>query len=199
MVSAADWFDDDWEDRVDNLSEGELIWYKGTPREGTSLTSLSIRFLETSAREGWVEVGQCHSQLASAPAAQLIFDGRPVRKLRVEKVVNIKKVGIEGESVQLSGLKTGAEICVRSEQQVLHRLDKHHWALISGPFQRRFLDGYYPMQLELNVEWPEGQWRYMKIKPTDGPVVRTTDGQLHLQAHFSGLLKTALVFQRALQ
>lgn len=199
LVSAADWFNDNWEDRVDKLSEGELIWYQGMPAKGTSRTVLTISLDEESTRDGWVKVRQCHGGLASVPAAQLVFEGRAVRNLQVENAQNIEQSSIEGETVQLSGVGPGAAICVRSEQQVLHRLDGHHWALISGPFQRRFLDGFYPMLVKLDVEWPVEKWRYVRVQPATGPAIEARAGHLQMQAHFAGRLKTALIFQHALE
>jgi hypothetical protein len=198
-VFATDWFNDDWEDRVDKLSEGELIWYQGVPEKATSHTSLSISLGEESSQHGWVKIRQCHSGLARVPAAQLVFEGRAVRKLHIENVQNIEQSRIEGDSVQLMGVGPGASICVHSEQQVMHQLDSHHWALISGPFQRRFLDAYYPMLVELEVNWPAEQWRYIRMQPATGPVVEASTGHLRMQAHFAGRLKTALLFQHALE
>lgn len=198
-ASDTDWFNDDWEDRADSLSEGELIWHEGKVVNSTSVTSLSVVIQEDSDRHGWVGVSQCHSGLAKVPAAQLVFEDRPVRNLKIEQVVNIEHAVIEGGSVQLNGVKADAKICVQSEQQILYKLDQHHWALISGPFQRRFLDGYYPMQLQVEVQWPMQQWRYIRSRPAKGPLIESEQGHLVMKAHFSGRLKTALVFQQSLK
>lgn len=197
-VFASDWLEDDWEDRVDELSEGELIWYTNEPGPDTSRMQLAIRFKEDSHHHGWLEVRQCHSKLAKAPAVQMVFEDRAVRSLKIEQATNIGKAYIEDDTVQLSDIGNGARICVSSEQQVLHQLDKHHWALVSGPFQRRFLDGFYPMYVEVDVYWQKDNWRFMHSRPTSGPDISVHTGQLSMRAHFSGRLKTALVFQHAL-
>lgn len=197
-VAATDWFNDDWEERVEQLSEGELVWYKHAPAEATSRMTLDIRFKHASRLQGWLNVRQCHENLASVPAAQLVFEGRPVRALRIEETENIQRAVIDKNTVQLTAVGTAARICVSSEQRILHRLDEHHWAIVNGPFQRRFLDGFYPMQLKMNIFWPADRWRLMQSRPAKGPEIRTSRDHLHMQAHFAGRLKMAFVFQHAL-
>jgi hypothetical protein len=197
-IATTDWLNDDWEDRVEQLSEGELIWYRHAPAEGTSRMVLEVRFKPDSHQQGWLEVRQCHENLASVAAAQLVFEGRPVRALRIEKTENIQQAVIDNNTVQLTGVGKAARICVSSEQRILHRLDEHHWAIVSGPFQRRFLDGYYPMQVKMDIFWTADRWRLMRSRPARGPQINSTEDHLHMHAHFAGRLKMAFVFQHAL-
>ncbi len=197
-VATTDWLNDDWEDRVEQLSEGELVWYGQAPAETTSRTALAVRFKPDSHRQGWLDVRQCHENLARVPAAQLVFEGRPVRALRIVETDNIQHAVIDNNTVQLTGVGAAARICVSSEQRILHRLDEHHWAMVSGPFQRRFLDGFYPMQVKMDISWPSDRWRLVQTRPEKGPEVTTSEDHVQMRAHFAGRLKVAFVFQRAL-
>ena len=198
VVMANDGFLDDWEERADAVSEGELVWYPGPPPGDIPSASVSARFMENSHEHGWMQISQCHRGLSEVSLAQIVFQGRAIRKLQVDSYVNIGKAYVEGDTVQLSDIRAGGEVCLSSEQQALYKLDEHHWAFISGPFQRRFLDGYYPSYVEVEVHWPAAQWRFIKVQPSPGPVIEQGQGQLKMKAHFAGRLKAGLVFQRAL-
>ncbi|MGD8911541.1 MAG: hypothetical protein PVJ68_02195 [Candidatus Thiodiazotropha sp.] len=47
-----------------------------------------------------------------------------------------------------------AAICLQAETQSLHPTGQGGYQLRNGPYMRRFLDGYYPMLLTLQVDYP---------------------------------------------
>jgi hypothetical protein len=61
---------------------------------------------------------------------------------------------------------------------------------------RRFLDGYYPMHVSLDIRLPPGDWRLEKSRPRVQPgfnVVNRPDG-LSADAWFEGKLVTEFYF-----
>ena len=76
------------------------------------------------------------------------------RKLSIASQKHIGQAKVEGCSLQLTNIQGSAHICVRAETRGLERISQQQWQLKRGPFMRRYLDGYYPMQVSLEVDWP---------------------------------------------
>ena len=66
----------------------------------------------------------------------------------------------------------------------------------NGPFHRRFLDGYYPMKVTMDVELPEGQLSFGAITPQEqeGFSVDHNSKSMQVEALFVGELNIEVYF-----
>ena len=67
---------------------------------------------------------------------------------------------------------------------------KGAYTLQSGPFHRRFLDGYYPVRLDYRIHWPADRLQLESVHPEmqEGFSVRAQPGKLAIDTLFEGML-----------
>jgi len=159
--------------------------------------SKNLIVLPESLKSGWVLDRQCHENLDPVPAMQVVFGAGKVRKLRITHSQNIGKAWVEGESVQLERVGADAVLCLESENRALEYdpLLKQY-TLVSGPYMRRFLDGYFPMRVTFNLEYPVRRLRLVDLQPQELRVgAGTPPGRVQIDALFEGQLRIALRFE----
>jgi len=89
----------------------------------------------------------------------------------------------------------GASICVSARVlAIVPHPEGEGYLVENGPFMRRFLDGYYPMHVQLKVDWPAGMLSLADSQPSAQPglAIETDDSGIDLEAHFEGLLLSRL-------
>ena len=74
-----------------------------------------------------------------------------VKQIKIVSSKNIEQAWIEGNSVQLINISEKAELCVEAVSRALIANKDGSFSLRNGPFMRRFLDGYYPMHVSMQV------------------------------------------------
>jgi hypothetical protein len=192
----ADWPDDDLEERIASVSDGELRFL--TPRATVAAHRHvnRIRIDPGSLVDGWVSLEQCHTRMDAVPAAEVKFHPERIRGLRVTGAERIGRAWVEGPSVQLQNVGHGARLCVAAESRALLALGEGRYRLRNGPFMRRFLDGYFPMRVELDVYYPSATLSFAGSEPRAQPgfEVHAESGRLRADATFEGRLFTCLDF-----
>jgi hypothetical protein len=197
LANGADFFEDDWESRVEEVSEGELVWYEEAPGQKTPQLAVEINLTADSLASGWAKVFQCHERLDPVAAADLVFTERQVRALRVISSENIKQAVVRNNIVELLEIGSNAKLCVGSEQRIVHPLPENLLAVIAGPYKRRFLDGYYPQGISITVRWPADVFHFERLHPENLAAhvqFAVAPGQARFVAHVAGRLKFAFVF-----
>ena len=193
----AQWDEDfDLEARIAAVSDGELRFLT---REGVADAhhhDNAIRIDSASLRGGWIRLRQCHDHLDAVPAAQITFRPGHIRNLRIERAEAIEEAWVEGHTVQLKNVGRGAQLCIGAESRALRYLGEGRYRLQNGPFLRRFLDGYYPMRVTLDVRYPESALRLAAWQPATEPGfdLAREPGRVTLDAAFEGRLYTCLDF-----
>lgn len=114
-----------------------------------------IDFLPNSLNDGWLSLQQCHYNLDAVKALEIVYAEDKTRKLSIVSQKHIGQAKVEGSSLQLTNIQGSAQICVSAETRGLERINPKQWQLKRGPFMRRYLDGYYPMQVSLEVDWQQ--------------------------------------------
>lgn len=114
-----------------------------------------IDFLPNSLNDGWLSLQQCHYNLDAVKALEIVYAEDKTRKLSIVSQKHIGQAKVEGSSLQLTNIQGSAQICVSAETRGLERINPQQWQLKRGPFMRRYLDGYYPMQVSLEVDWQQ--------------------------------------------
>lgn len=192
------WFNSDEEvvDPIRLINEGELVFLKQQPPTPPHEAHHVITILPNSIDDGWVGLAQCHDNLDIMPAAQIVFTDKKVRRLRIVSSANIEQARVDGDTVQLKKIAGNARICIELETRALWRNLDGSLSLRTGPYQRRFLDGYFPMQLLLEIRDPHNRLRYRSITPKvqTGLTVEQSADTTRIRALFEGLLHLVVNF-----
>ncbi len=193
------WLEDDAELRALAVNEGELEFLPHPPSKPFHHQVNRIELRRASLEDGWVALSQCHYNLDRVPKAQVVYGRARTRRLRIDRFTGIGRAWVKGPTVQLEDIGHGAVLCVRAESRALRRDADGGWTLRNGPFMRRFLDGYYPMRVELDLRMPPGLLRLVSVDPPPQPGFRVdrAPGRIRYDAVFEGRLVTELRFRRA--
>lgn len=192
------WFESDEQvlPYVDEVSEGELRFLVKPPDKRITLISNEINIHNDSLKTGWVDIHQCYDDLDPIDNVEVVYRYHNMRKLKILSTEKIKKAWVVKQSVQLKEVQKGAKLCVGLQAQILYKQGKQRLALRNGPFERKFLDGYYPLHVTLKIIFPAKKLRFASSKPatTAGFRVRETDNSIEVDTWFEGKLKTELLF-----
>jgi len=189
-------FDDSDSIAIDEVNEGELTFIAKGKNQGAHHHHNSLSITDSSLDDGWVKMEQCHRNLDVVPLAQILFNKSRSRHLSVSRSENIAKAWVEKNSVQLEDIGKQAVLCVKAETRSLVYNGDGTYSLLSGPFMRRFLDGYYPMQVTMDVDIQAKRLRYFRTipSPQNGLKVWRSAGAIHFDAWFEGRLNTEIQF-----
>lgn len=196
---AADWFDEPLQPGVPQVAEGELRFLASAPatRILQSLNRLSV--VPQSLEDGWVGLHQCYRGLDPVPDAEIVYAYKNLRGLEIQSHRGIASASVRQASIVLEGVGKDAQLCVVAEVQILRRNADGHYTLRNGPFHRRFLDGYFPMRVTLDVHFPAARLRLLSVSPAAQPgfSVAQDRGRLSIDALFAGSLTIEAVFVAA--
>ncbi|MBI5611911.1 MAG: hypothetical protein HY942_02405 [Gammaproteobacteria bacterium] len=178
------------------INEGALQVLPEPPAEPAHHHHKHLTISAESLDTGWVTDRQCHYQLDQVGAMEVTFAPGRVRALEIARAEHIEKAWVEGSSVQLKNVGPNAVLCIHSENRILERdPSTGAYLLTSGPYMRRFLDGYFPLRVSLQLDYPA---QLLVLKEIDPPEIRPhatlRPGQLRLDAWFEGRLVLRLTF-----
>lgn len=187
-----EWWDDDLAARVARVSDGELAFLATPPAKKVHHHHNSLVIEAWSLEDGWLRLEQCHEHLDAVPRAEVVYREGNIRKLVVTEQKHIGAAWVEGPSVQLKDVEPGARLCVSAESRALLRNEDGSFSVRNGPFMRRFLDGYYPMHVTMDIHYPCDRLRVAAVTPEAQPgfVVTTRPCQVSVDTWFEGRLHT---------
>ena len=183
---------------AENVNEGSLHFLEVIPDKPLHHHQNRIRIDSDSLRSGWVSLSQCHDNLDPVPRTQITFREGFVRDLRVDSFTRIEDAWIEGASVQLRNVEHGARLCLSAQTRALRNNGNGYFNLLTGPYMRKFLDGYYPMRVSLEVDYPAQLLTLIDIEPSTQPGLKLDEhpGAIRMDAIFEGALITLIQFER---
>jgi len=187
-----DWFEDDLKTRTDQVNEGELAFLAVPPAKAVHHLS-NVVILDADSRDsGWVRLEQCHYNIDKVPAAQIVFHKDRIRNLRIVHAQNMGDSWVEGASVQLTDIGADSSLCLEADSRALSANGDGSFRIDNGPFMRRFLDGYYPMQVSERILLAGSGLRFADIKPARQPgfEVEVSADTIRFDAWFEGRLRT---------
>jgi hypothetical protein len=197
-VLAAD--DDDWWrdqplERALAVNEGELVFLQHPPAKPVHHHSNRVMITEASLQNGWAHLEQCHKNLDPVSELEIVFNPERVRKLVVRDTRNVGKAFVEGASIQVRDIRRDALVCLSAETRAVNALGAGVYELRSGPFMRRFLDGYYPIHVTFRIDYPDAI-DLIDASPSEQPgVAMTRTGQhVEIDTWFEGRLTTHFLF-----
>ena len=192
------WFNSDTLDppNYSYVNEGELVFLKTKPKKSIHHHSSLMIIEEKSLNDGWVKMRQCHNNMDVFGEVQIVFKPGRVKQMKVSSAINIEKAWVEGSTIQLVNVQKDASICLEGYSKALTMNDDGSYTLHNGPFMRRFLDGYYPMHVSLDVMYQGTGLKMDDISPDiqDGFTLTSNKEQLDVDAWFEGKLRTKIRF-----
>jgi len=183
---------------ADAVNEGQLHFLETPPAKPLHHHQNRIRIDADSLASGWVGLYQCHDQLDAVPLLQITFREDSVRDLKIDLASGIGHARVEGASVQLRNIEPGARLCLSAQTRALRNTGNGYFSLFSGPYMRKFLDGYYPMRVTLDVDYPAGALQLIDVSPAQQPGLNFDErpGNIRLDTLFEGELRLLLQFER---
>lgn len=182
-----------------DVNEGTLDFLATPPQDKAHAHSNRITLSAASLQDGWARLYQCHTNLDSVPVAQIVYNSERIRQLQVASVAGIGHAWVEDHTIQLEDVSETASLCIQAESRVVHKLPAGRFMVRNGPFMRRFLDGYYPMHVTLQIRLPPGDWLLEKSVPVAQPgfAVQRGENTIEADAWFEGKLVTEFYFMPA--
>ncbi len=183
---------------TDHVNEGDLVFLARLPDRQVHHHQNHLIINAASLRDGWVRLNQCHDHLDRVPRAQIMYNKDRIRDLQIVTSGNIDQSWIEGNSVQLRNIHANARLCVQAWTRALKANGDGSYSLRNGPFMRRFLDGYYPMRVSMQIDYATSGLHLVSMTPRrqQGFEVTETNGHLAFDALFEGTLKTEFLFRQ---
>jgi hypothetical protein len=180
------------------VNEGSLTFLTSPPVKPLHHHQNTIRLSPDSLTTGWTALTQCHDNLDAVPRAQITFREGYIRELRVTESRLIGQAWIQGPTVQLREVSPGARLCLEAQTRALKDMGNGYFNLFNGPYMRKFLDGYYPMQVSLSIEYPADMLGVIDVSPPEqtGFNVIQKPGRLSVSTIFEGELRTLIQFER---
>lgn len=195
--SEQDWWLEQEETRATNsVSEGKLRFLLESPVKPVLHALNTLTVFASSLTDGWISLSQCYRNLDPVADSEIVYRYKAMRELKIVKYRNIDKARIEGQSIQLINVRKQAELCVTASVRILYQNSDGSYSLVNGPFHRKFLDGYYPYHLTLEVIYPASKLKLKQIIPAEqaGFAVERQTGKLLVESIFEGILNVEIVF-----
>ena len=192
-----DWFNAPPDPSAADVNEGELVFLTKLPIKPVHHHHNVLILSDQTLIDGWGELRQCHENLDRVPATQIVFREDRVRKLRILSSRGIESAWVENATVQLKQVGPNAKVCVALESRVLYPQPDGTFHISNGPFMRKFLDGYYPMHVSMEVIVKSKKLRFYDITPgsQEGFKVSIKPKQVLFDAWFEGRLNTLIRFK----
>jgi len=197
------WFNsdatDDAEARALAVNEGDLEFLTSPPDKPPHELHNKFKIDSTSLKDGWIDLVQCHENLDKVGAAQIMYHPRRTRNIKVLTSTGVEKTWVEKNSVQMVNITDNARVCISAEVHSLYSNYDGTYSMRNGPFHRRFLDGYYPMRVTMDVQLPKGELRFGAIQPMEqaGFSVEHDASSMQIDALFVGELNIEVYFDGA--
>ena len=179
-----------------DVNDGILSFLLKQPLKPVHHHQNSLTLSASSLTDGWVKLVQCHYNLDRVQRVQVMFNKNKVRDIEIIKVNAIESSWVENNSVQLENVKDNAILCIQAWSKALIQSADGRYHLSNGPFMRKFLDGYYPLHVTIDINFKATNLKLVQVEPMaqDGFKVTRTAKTINMDAWFEGRLKTNLTF-----
>jgi hypothetical protein len=181
-----------------NIGSEELHILTSAPAHPPFYHGKTLTLTGDSLETGWVTNRQCHRNFSKIPRLEINFREGSVRNLEIVRAENVGPHEVVGSGIKLEDVRPETVICLTGEARVLTRDDSGRYRLLTGPFFYKFLDGYFPVEVELNIHYSSELLSFSGSNPAPAPGVNVTGraGELRFQSVFEGKLWVELFFER---
>jgi len=186
-----DWFNDDSDMSIEDVNEGELKFIVPVTEKNILHSEAELTITEKSLETGWVGLHQCYRNLDRIDKTDVVYSYKNIKQLKITSSGYIGEAKVDGQTIQLEDVSASAFICVQAEVKILEKISQDTFVLSNGPYYRRFLDGYYPYHVTVNISYPADRLKYIRISPAPQPLfeVMQQSGKLHVDTWFEGILQ----------
>jgi len=191
-------FNDDSELKALMVNEGKLVFLKPPADRSLMYTENVLTITIESINNGWVHLKQCHYNLDPVHKIDIVYTYIQIKNLKIESKENISRARVVDQSVRLEEVLNNSNICISAEARVFYLNTNGSFSLRNGPYYRKFLDGYYPYNVTMLINYPDSQLIYMGSNPPtqEGFEITQSRNQININAWFDGALKTEIWFER---
>ena len=191
-----DWFGPDPDESLRTINEGKLVFLQKLPDKPVHHHQTRLEITEESLKKGWVKLFQCHENIDNFPRAQIVYNRDRVRNIRITRHQNIEQSWVEGHTIQIRNAGKNAQLCLEAESHTITKSPRGIYTMQNGPFMRKFLDGYFPMQVSLEVRFPSSL-QFLGIDPGEQPGFHIIHkrNSIKFNAWFEGRLTTRIYFR----
>lgn len=178
--------------------EGELRFLAERPDPGAYHYTSQLTITPDSLSTGVASLQTCHRALDPNGRIVIQFNRDRVQDIRITTFTGMADAQVDGNKVELRDVQRGASICIDLRSRVLDEISPGQWRLRAGPLMRRYLDGYLPMQAQLQVQWPAGMLSLVSQEPVNqaGAQLQVRPDGATWDITFAGRLTTLMVLQR---
>jgi hypothetical protein len=158
----------------------------------------ALSVTEDSLASGWVRNHQCHRHFSTTALLEIVFPRGKIRNIAITDSSNLGDIEVRGHAIQLKDVNEKSTLCFDSENHVLQRESDGSYRITAGPFYYRFLDGYFPIEVNLKVQYPPSLLKVLRVVPANrrGVEVTRKDGEVRLWSRFEGTLWAHVIFER---
>lgn len=189
------WFNSDNELPTSKINDGQLVFLTVKPKKNAFLSVINITVDQNSIDNGWTKLTQCYSNLDPILRTAVVYRKNLIKNLKVLSSSNIKYAEVSGHKVILKDVSKKASLCIAATARNFYQNEDKSFSLINGPYHRKFLDGYYPYHLKLNIHYnPKLKFSYGTPKHQSGFQVKQRSNSLLIDTLFEGRLKTEFRF-----
>jgi len=183
-----------------NVNEGNLVFLRQRPGKPVHHHHNKLTISQQSLDTGWVRLQQCHDNMDQFSRVQIMFKKGRIRDLTITLAENISESWVEDNSVQLRDVRSGARLCLSGWTRALESRRDGSFAMHNGPFMRKFLDGYYPMRVSMDVDFSGTGLQLVSVSPQQqsGFDIDERSEGVSFDAWFEGRLNTELMFRVAM-
>lgn len=178
------------------VNEGELFFLNKKPDKPVHHHQNTLTLYKNSLKDGWVKLEQCHGNMDRVPRVQVLFNKDKIRDIKITKTRAIERSWVEANTVQLENVTDNAVLCIEAWSKALTKNADGSFQLSNGPFMRKFLDGYFPIHVTIDVNFSDTNLKLVLVEPVaqQGFKVTQTKKTVNMDAWFEGRLKTKLTF-----
>lgn len=178
--------------------EGELRFLAERPDPGAYHYTSQLTITPDSLSTGVASLQTCHRALDPNGRIVIQFNRDRVQDIRITTFTGMADAQVDGNKVDLRDVQRGASICIDLRSRVLDEISPGQWRLRAGPLMRRYLDGYLPMQAQLQVQWPAGMLSLVSQEPVNqaGAQLQVRPDGATWDITFAGRLTTLMMLQR---
>ena len=192
-----EWFEQQEFPSAVDVSEGELRFISTVPDKPVLHSINKLIITPVSLDNGWVSLSQCYQHLDPVAVSEVVYQYKSMQDLTIIRYTNIEKAKVKGQTIELSGVQKNAELCISARVRIFYQNTNGTYSLVNGPFHRKFLDGYYPYHLTLEVQYPDERLQVLQTIPVAQPgmTVNINEGYLLFDGVFEGILNVEVIFQ----
>lgn len=149
-----------------------------------------------SLARGWVPNRQCHRNFPLFPALQISFREGSVRHMEIVERSGVEEAWVDEPTIQMKRTRPETTLCFVSENRTMSYNDiSGEYQMTVGPYYLKLFDGYFPLDVDLTIEYPAELLRFSSMEPAsvEGATIDHREGRIRFDALFEG--KLLLVFR----